>query len=111
MKPKGMLLELINATLSSMKKRPKTITLKQLVRDLSDEERQAVDAEIQYYDILVAFKKARKSKGISQEELARKANINRTTLSKIESGLRNATIDTLMRLARALDMSLELRLR
>ena len=94
-----------------MKNRPPTIILKQLTDNLTVEEKQIINAEIQYYDLLVAFKKARESKGISQEELAQKAQVNRTTLSKIESGLRNATIDTMMKLARALDMNLELRLR
>jgi len=87
------------------------ISLEELNKDLTIEERKIVDAEIQYYDLLVAFKEAREAKGISQEELANMAKINRTTLSKVESGLRNATIDTMMKLARALDMNLELRLR
>lgn len=86
------------------------LSLKEINKDLTDEERKIIDTEIQYYDILVAFKKARESKGISQQELALKANVNRTTLSKVESGLRNATIETMVKLAHALGMNLELRL-
>ena len=69
-----------------------------------------MEAEIKYYDLLIKFRTARKEKGISQEELAEKANINRTTLSKIESGIRNATLETLMRIASALGMDLKLTL-
>lgn len=93
------------------KSRPETITLKEFIGGLNEEQKRIVDEEIQYYRLLTTFKEARESKGFSQDELARKAKINRTTLSKIESGLRNATIDTMMKLARALDMNLELRLR
>lgn len=92
------------------KSQPETITLNEFIGKLSAEQTRIVDEEIQYYRLLTKFKEARESKGLSQEELANKANINRTTLSKIESGLRNATIDSMMKLARALDMNLELRL-
>lgn len=56
------------------------------------------------------FREIREAQGKTQEELAQKANINRTTLSKIETGERNATVSTLLRLAQAMNMSLELRL-
>ena len=49
--------------------------------------------------------------GMSQADLAKKANVNRTTLSKVETGLRNATVDTLAKLSQALDLKLEIRAR
>lgn len=49
--------------------------------------------------------------GLTQDELAKKAKINRTTLSKVETGSRNATIDTLIKLASAMDMQLDMSLR
>jgi transcriptional regulator with XRE-family HTH domain len=59
---------------------------------------------------LFTFQHLRKSQGITQVELAQEAEINRTTLSKIESGQRNATLDVLMRLASALGKKLEIKL-
>ena len=47
----------------------------------------------------------RKSKGMSQEVLSGLAGLDRTHFSKIERGLRSPTIDTLFRIANALDIS------
>ena len=47
----------------------------------------------------------RKALGFSQTELAEKTGINRHTLSKIERGDRNPTIDQLLRLSEALKFS------
>ena len=46
----------------------------------------------------------RKNKGMSQEVLSGLACLDRTHYSKIERGLRNPTIDTLFKLAHALDI-------
>lgn len=88
-----------------------TLTLKEFSKNLSFEQQKIIAEEIKYYDLLTSFKEAREKKGITQEQLAAKANINRTTLSKIESGLRNATIGTLSKLASAMDMELEVKLK
>lgn len=47
----------------------------------------------------------RKSKGMSQEVLSGLAGLDRTHYSKIERGLRSPTIDTLFKVAHALDMA------
>ncbi len=94
-----------------MKKQPKTISIKEFSQGFSQEQKRIVEEETRFYFLLTSFKEAREKKGLSQEELARKAKVNRTTLSKIESGLRNATIDTLDKLATAMDMKLDVRLR
>lgn len=44
------------------------------------------------------------SKGMSQEVLSGLANLDRTHYSKIERGLRAPTIDTLFKIANALDI-------
>jgi DNA-binding XRE family transcriptional regulator len=93
-----------------MNQKPKTISLNELTKNFTAEQKQIMEAEVKYYDLLVKFREAREDKGITQAELAEMANINRTTLSQIESGLRNATIDTLVRIARALGLNLELSL-
>ena len=48
-------------------------------------------------------KRARKSKGMSQAELARKVKVSRAYISMLESGRRKAvSVDVLQRLAKAL---------
>jgi transcriptional regulator with XRE-family HTH domain len=46
----------------------------------------------------------RHSRGMSQEVLSGLADLDRTHYSKIERGLRSPTIDTLFKIALALDM-------
>ena len=46
----------------------------------------------------------RRSKGMSQEVLSGLADLDRTHYSKIERGLRSPTIDTLFKIAHALDL-------
>jgi transcriptional regulator with XRE-family HTH domain len=50
--------------------------------------------------------KLRKEKGLTQEGLARKANISYHTVIKLESGgIRNPKIETILKLAKALKVS------
>lgn len=52
--------------------------------------------------------KLRKAKGLTQEGLARKANISYHTLIKLESGgIKNPKIETVIKLASALEISLD----
>ena len=52
--------------------------------------------------------KIRKEKGLTQEALARKANISFHTLIKIESGrIKNPRIETVIKLAEALRVKLD----
>ena len=54
------------------------------------------------------IKKFRKNHKLSQEELARKANITYSTLIKIESGANNnPTIDTLRKIADVFRVSID----
>jgi len=61
-------------------------------------------------DICLKFgkrvRKARKAKGLSQEELAHDADSNRTYISDVERGTRNPSIEVVERIARALDVSM-----
>lgn len=53
------------------------------------------------------IKKFRKKKGLSQDKLAKLADVTLTTLVKIESGVNdNPTIKTLKKIADALEISL-----
>lgn len=49
---------------------------------------------------------ARKSKGISQEELAHRADIDRTYVSQIERGIGNPSLFIVYRVAHALELPL-----
>jgi len=54
------------------------------------------------------LKKLRNKKGWSQERLAREAGISYNTLIKIErGGIKNPKLETLIKLARALGVSLD----
>jgi transcriptional regulator with XRE-family HTH domain len=52
--------------------------------------------------VAVAVRKARRSLGLSQEDLALEAGLDRTYVSQVERGTRNCTTVVLARLARAL---------
>lgn len=60
--------------------------------------------------ILIAFgehlRKLRVQKGLSQEKLAEKAQLHRTYLGGVERGERNPTLMSLIRIAKALNVSL-----
>lgn len=49
----------------------------------------------------------REKRGISQENLAFDARINRNTLWKIETGQVSPTLDTIEKIAKALDMDFQ----
>ena len=54
------------------------------------------------------IKKLREVKGLSQEKLARLADVANNTLIKMESGENeNPTLDTLKKVAKALDVSVD----
>jgi DNA-binding XRE family transcriptional regulator len=91
--------------------KPQTISLDQFKKKFTKDQQQQINEEIAYYDVLMQFKNIRKKAGLTQEELAAKAAINRTTLSKIESGVRNATIGTLMKLSKAMNVTMEINFR
>jgi transcriptional regulator with XRE-family HTH domain len=52
--------------------------------------------------IAVNVKRARKERGLSQEELADRAGVHRTYVSQIERGVKNATFVSLDKIAQAL---------
>lgn len=54
------------------------------------------------------IKKLREAKGLSQEKLARAADVANNTLIKMESGEnKNPTLDTLKKVAKALGVSVD----
>jgi DNA-binding XRE family transcriptional regulator len=87
-----------------------TIPLSDLMKNLTPEEKQFIEAEERYYYLVVELRTKRRELGLTQAELAKKARVPRTTITKIESGSRNATLETLMAIAQAMGQRLELRL-
>lgn len=55
-----------------------------------------------------AVRMARAIANISQQELAKRASLNRSYISLIESGDRNATTETLEKIATAMDIPIHL---
>jgi DNA-binding XRE family transcriptional regulator len=53
------------------------------------------------------FKKAREEKGISQTELAIEADVDRSTIVRLETGKFNPTLDLIFNLAQALQVPLK----
>jgi transcriptional regulator with XRE-family HTH domain len=53
-----------------------------------------------------ALRKARLNRGISQDQLAQLASINRSYVGDVERGTRNISLQNMSRLARALKMTL-----
>lgn len=51
------------------------------------------------------LQRLRKAKGLSQEELSFRSQLDRTFISRLESGLRQPTIATIIKLAKALGVS------
>lgn len=50
------------------------------------------------------LKRLREAKGLSQEELAHRAGLDRTYVSSCERGIRNATLASVEKLAAALEV-------
>lgn len=57
------------------------------------------------------LKEARKSRGLSQFQLSMLSGVNRSNISGIERGVESPTLNTLEKLARAMDMKLVIEFR
>ncbi|HEC64178.1 MAG TPA: XRE family transcriptional regulator [bacterium] len=55
------------------------------------------------------LREQREKLGMTQEELAKKSGIPRTTITKIETGYQNTSIGKLMQLAEAMDLEVEVK--
>jgi transcriptional regulator with XRE-family HTH domain len=53
------------------------------------------------------IKEFRKTKGLSQEQLALKAEIDRTYMTSVENGKRNVSIQNIEKIVKALEISFE----
>ena len=64
--------------------------------------------QVKFARVLAYFRSTRVRCGLSQEELARKSGIPRTTISNIEMGRRNPTLKTLILLSEAMGKELKI---
>jgi len=64
-----------------------------------------------YYKVVVALRKKWEALGLTQTKLAQISKLPRTTITKVESGSRNAALQTLMSMAEAMGGSFELRIK
>lgn len=79
------------------------ITLKKAreMLNYSEEEKKRIREGADRIILDMRLRQMRKEMGLTQEELAHKARIPRTTVTKIESGRHNVTIATLQKIASA----------
>lgn len=59
-----------------------------------------------YSEIVTQIKKIRESEKVTQKELARRCGLTQANISNIEKGITKPTIDSLRKIADALDMRL-----
>lgn len=80
-----------------------------LNEQLQDPELKAeYDALEPEFEIIRAMIDARKKSGLTQKDLSEKTGIAQGDISKLENGNANPSINTLKRLAKAMDMSLHI---
>ena len=60
-------------------------------------------------DLAIAnvLRKTRENRGISQEQLAFKADLHRTYISQLERGLKSVTVKTLFKITQSLEVELD----
>ena len=78
--------------------------------NLTNEERKKVEAYKKYYRTLMNLRETREKSGFSLDDLAQMSGVPKATISKIETGKRNVTIDTLITLAAAMNKNIEIQL-
>ncbi len=72
------------------------------------EYRRAYAEETRRIDMAVQISEARKRKRLSQATLARRAKMPQSQIARIEGGAHNVTVDTLIRVASALNLKVRL---
>lgn len=87
------------------------IPLAEILAKLTPEEREFIETEKKYMQIVMTLTTLRKSLGLTQSALAKKSKLPRTTICKVESGTRNTTLETLMVMAQAMGKRIEVTLR
>lgn len=77
-----------------------------IIAMLSDYDEDPIDQMV--FDLVYELRKVREKKGVSQIQLAQKANMSQTAISQFETLSKKPSVHTLFRIIRALDCRLEL---
>jgi len=105
-----------------MKNKHKTITLEEMInREYpTPEARAEFDLEVKkaaeefrkeaMKELADEIKAARKRAGVSQTELARRLNTNKSVISRVEAGDQNLTVEYIIKIAIALGRQYEVRI-
>jgi HTH-type transcriptional regulator / antitoxin HipB len=87
----------------------KTVSLDDMidkyVGKIGTPERDAFEYELSIDLIGHAIKKARKERNLTQEELGKLVGVQKAQISKIENSIKNARLDTIMKIFKALGAS------
>lgn len=90
-------------------KKYRLIPWEEVEQDLfNEQERKTMKQEVEEKLALRTLRDTRKELGITQDDLALKSGIPRTTISKIENGKRNTSIYKLIQIANALGKDLQI---
>ncbi len=95
---------------SDTKKRIQPVPLKEFEKRFSKEQLQKVELYQEYFHALDELRRLREEMGISQKELSERSGIPQETISRIESGRRNVTLDTLISIASAMGKKVKVNL-
>jgi len=89
----------------------RTSSLEDLARELNKDPnfRKAYRTQRPYYALISEVINCRKRLGLTQKELAKKADMHQSTVSRIESADHDIRLSTLIKLAEALDSFLDVR--
>lgn len=85
-----------------------SIPLEQWSKQFTSAQVSKAKTENNYYEAVKEFKETRVKLGLTQQQLADIAGIDRTVITKIETGARNTTISSLQMLAEAMDKKLKI---
>lgn len=90
----------------------RTDSLEDLVAELQQdpEYRKADRRQKPFFDLILEMVRRRRELGYTQAEVAKIADMQQPTIARIESGKRNIELKTIIRVAEALDATVEIRL-
>ena len=77
------------------------LDLNEVFAKYSQKRREKIFKRAKYLQAAIAIRKLRKELKFSQGDLARKMNVEREYIARIESGKQNVTLETLYRIAEA----------
>ena len=92
-------------------KKYKTFTMEEVDKQVNwtKDQMKRIMEDVKFKRVAYTIREIRLDKKLTQRELAVKSGIPRTVISRIESGKRNITLETLMNIAESLGEEVEIR--